>query len=602
MDILYIDFETRSLLDVQKVGAHRYCMDESTEMLLCAYAYCGGVVVTDEMSGLLLRLLADPAVLKIAHNAEFDMAVCKYVLGVDVDESQWFDTAYQAAYFGYPRKLSHLTKVLGVRGKKSQEQLNFFSRSVKTLDGVTFNNPKEHPNEWEEFKEYAAADVESMRDCYVRMAPLPTDELFVMRATLRMNFEGVVWDTDLAERIGQRATAYEENASAEALRLYGVANLRSHVQVKNALIKEGVQLESLNKNERGGVTHPLLDLRDQASGSSFSKIKKARQRICSDGRLRGEFVGYGAHTGRWSSRGVQLQNLARITSEVNANLDEVRDYDHLRQHLRLCVKAPSRFRLTCADLSQIEARIVAWLSGCKWRLDAFAEGVDIYARSAERMFHVQNVDKNSPYRHVGKCAELGLGYGGGHNALLRVAPDLYRERGEVQMREIVTKWRSANPEICRLWRMLENAFVSAIQNVSVALNLPPFPMPFRFDGRNMAIHLPSGRALFYRNVAQSDNGLSYLDYSQGGEHPQREKIWGGTLLENVTQAVARDVIVEVMKRTADFTYVGTVHDELWYYSDTDVLPDVLEAMSRPIKWARGLLIKGNGFTADRYYK
>jgi len=170
------------------------------------------------------------------------------------------------------------------------------------------------------------------------------------------------------------------------------------------------------------------------------------------------------------------------------------------------------------------------------------------------------------------------------------------------MREIVTKWRSANPEICRLWRMLENAFVSAIQNVSVALNLPPFPMPFRFDGRNMAIHLPSGRALFYRNVAQSDNGLSYLDYSQGGEHPQREKIWGGTLLENVTQAVARDVIVEVMKRTADFTYVGTVHDELWYYSDTDVLPDVLEAMSRPIKWARGLLIKGNGFTADRYYK
>lgn len=627
MKILYFDFETRSELDLPTVGAHRYALHHSTEVLLISYAVDDEPVrVEREVPDYIRYLMEDPDVLKIAHNAEFDMAIAKYVLGIDVDSvfnnpfQGWHDTAYQAAYFGYPRSLAHLAGVLGAKAKASPEEMHFFSTPKRlaakadpnelfSVDTPTvWNEPEDDPTKWANFVEYARADTEVMRECYRIMPPLPGFEDFAMRFTFRMNFNGFPFDMRLALRIKEMSDGYARRAGTEALAEYGIANLRSVPQVKAALLRCGIELQSLNKKERGGVSHPILDLRDQATGAAFSKIETARAHLCPDGRIRGEFVGFGAHTGRWSSRGVQTQNFPRILSEVNADLTNVRDYDHLRQHLRLCIYATGRQKFTCADLSQIEARITAWLAGCKWRLDAFASEADIYSRSAERMFDLPHVDKSMPERQMGKCAELGLGFGGGAGAIARVAPDFYAAQGGSKVQDIVDRWRLANPEICQLWRTLERAFRSAGTRAVQRVALGRIELVFKFDGRVMYIGLPSGRGLYYRGVTfGADGSISYRDYSRVGEYGITTKIWGGILTENIVQAIARDVLMDIMRRVEDkygFECVGTVHDEVWYLAEeTEHACDLLlDEMRVAPTWAPGLVIKGDGFTSERYIK
>ena len=618
--ILFIDFETRSELDVGSVGTHKYAMHHSTQVTLVSWAIDGNSVMTStEVDDHLYELIENPSVLKIAHNAEFDMAICRYVLGINIYPESWFDTAYQAAYFGYPRKLSHLAGVLKTQLKASPEEMLLFAtplavRRPKQSDELfareepaRWATKETHPAEWERFVLYSATDVEVMRECYRKMSPLPPIEQFTMQFTFAMNFEGVPFDLFFAKQIKHIADVYASEAGREAYEKYGVSNLRSVKQVQDALYKNGVFLTSLNKKERAGVEHPLLDLRDQASGAAFSKVKTAEERICYDNRLRGEFVGFGAHTGRWSSRGVQLQNFARILSEVSTDLSKVRSYDHLRQHLRLCIHAPKPYQFVCADLSQIEARIVAWLANCEWRMKAFANDEDIYSRSAERMFGLPHVDKSMPERQMGKCAELGLGYGGGSNAINRIAPDFYREQGEAKIDDIVRRWRNANPEICQLWRDIERAFKNAMAKGVCKMACGSTNLVFRFDGKTASIELPSRRCLYYRGVHTDNADLYYLDYSRGGEYAVRTKFWGGVLLENITQAIARDVLVDIMYRVkwsyAGLTCIGSVHDEVWYLSAReDALDILLDAMSKPIKWATGLVTKGDGFMYDRYIK
>lgn len=616
MDKLYIDYETRSALDVATVGTYKYASDPSTEIILVSWALNDGAVHTDtEVSDELYRLLEAGDVVKIAHNAEFDAVVTQAKVGIDFNPDEWFDTAYQAAYFGYPRKLAYLAAALKTTRKASQEEMLFFSMPVKEKRRknaepapIRFNDPTDYPEEWERFKQYSRLDVEVMRECHLKMRALPDIEEIVMALTFDMNKNGVPFDMPFAQEIKKRADEYAANAGKEARAQYGIENLRSVPQVKAALAREGVFMTTLNAKERNGVTHPILELRDRASGAAFSKIGTAAKRICADGRLHGEFVGYGAHTGRWSSRGVQLQNFARILSEVSLDLNKVQSYSHLRQHMRLSIYAPDPYRFVCADLSQIEARIVAWLANCEWRMAAFKNGEDIYSRSAERMFGLPHVDKSMPERQMGKCAELGLGYGGAVNAILRIAPDFYREVGERKVVEIVQRWRSANPEVCRLWRILETAFKEAMQRgvVSVKVGIDA-KLVMRYDGHTAIITLPSGRFLYYRGVHTEDSDLYYLDYSRGGEHPVRTKFWGGVLLENVTQAIARDVLVEIMNtinwRYPTYKLIGSVHDEVWYLTtDPTALDNLLGVMKEEITWAYGLVTKGDGFISKRYIK
>lgn len=615
--ILFLDFETRSVLNVADVGAHRYATDPTTEVTLLSYAFGSKPVRTcTSVSDEVREALEDQSVLKVAHNAEFDMAIAKYVCGVEINPMDWWDTAYQAAYFGYPRKLSHLAEILRTTRKASQEEMLLFASPVRTKrkeivmeDGhVKFPEPKDYPEAFERFKEYSALDVEVMRECYNKMAAIPPIEIFTMQFTFEMNFNGVPFDMEFARRVGALAEYYSTRAGIAAREKYGIQNLRSPKQVQMALYREGITLSSLNKKAREGITHEILELRDEATGSSFSKIKKAETRICPDGRLRGEFVGFGAHTGRWSSRGVQLQNFAHGADDASTDLSKVRSYDHLRQHLRLCIYAgDERNQFTCADLSQIEARIVAWLANCKWRMDAFRNDEDIYSRSAEKMFNIENVHKGMPERQMGKCAELGLGYGGGSAAIERIAPDFYREQGDEKVSNLVAVWRGANPEICRLWRDIENTFKSAMRSGIAVLQCGQAKLTFKYDGKTAAITLPSGRCLYYRGTHLDQGAIHYLDYSRGGEHAVRTKMWGGTLLENVTQAIARDVLVDIMQRVRariDVQCVGSVHDEVWYISrkGENTLDVLLEEMVRPIDWAPGLVTKGDGFTDFRYIK
>lgn len=617
---LFLDFETRSECDVSVAGSHRYILDPTTDVLLVSYAFDNEPVQTVDLferGGFLpvdlLDALYDDDVLKIAHNAEFEMCICRYKYHISVNPEAWFDTAYQAAYFGYPRKLSHLARSLRTLAKGSQEEMLLFAQPLKQRarrgeEPVKLWATKEtHPAEWGRFLKYSSDDVAVMRECYDKMPALPNIELFVMRATFVMNFNGIPFDIKFALQIYEMSEEYAKRAGEKALDRFGIKNLRSTQQVKEALWREGVLLDSLNKKDRNGQEHEILVLRDQATGSAFSKVKTAVARICQDLRLRGEFVGHGAHTGRWSSRGVQCQNFARILSDVSTDLTKVKSYDHLRQHMRLCIHAPKPQLFTCADLSQIEARIVAWLAGCEWRMKAFANGEDIYSRSAEKMFGLPHVDKTMPERQMGKCAELGLGYGGSGRAIGNINADFYREQGEAKIDEIVRRWRAANPEICQLWRSLERAFKQAMVKGVTTLSCGPTRINFFYDGHTARIELPSGRSLYYRGTHGDNGDLYYLDYSRGGDLPVRTKFWGGVLLENITQAIARDVLVDIMSRIAHkypkYYLIGTVHDEVWYLSkDENALDNLLNEMSSPISWAGGLVTKGDGFTHDRYIK
>lgn len=624
MEYLFIDFETRSELDVGTVGTHRYAIHPSTSVVMVSWALGNNPVRVDtEVCDELYSLLEREDVLKIAHNAEFDMAICKYVVGIDIDVYEWYDTAYAASYFGYPRKLGYLANLLHVKSKASPEEMLLFSKPLSLAraadptilfdegEPTRWAEKEDYPEEWERFTLYSRTDTEVLRECFYALPILPETECFVMRVTFAMNFEGVPFDLEFARAIKAKADKWSAEAGEEARREYGIQNLRSVPQVKAALASHGVTLDSLNAKTRGGVTHRILELRDRASGAAFAKVKTAETRICPDGRLRGEFVGYGTHTGRWSSRGVQLQNFARILSDVSTNLDDVRDYDHLRQHMRLNIYAPEPYKFVCADLSQIEARVTAWLAGCEWRMKAFANNEDIYARSAERMFGLAHVDKTMPERQTGKCAELGLGFGGGSNAIERIAPDFYAAQGVSRVEDIVRRWRNANPEICALWRKLEQGMLEATKKGVCRVQCGPTHLAFKFDGRNVAIVLPSGHTLFYRglSVSHANRSISYLDYSRGGEFPVTTYIWGGVITENVVQAIARDVIVDVMQRCdalahlKDLHLIGTVHDEIWYLSrNEDALDVLLNEMRRPISWAAGLVTDGDGFIHGRYIK
>lgn len=630
---LWIDFETRSTVDLKTVGSHRYNLDPTTEVLLCAYAFNGDpvrVVTADEIPDEVLNAIEDNTVLKIAHNAEFDMCVAKYVLHLEITWGNWFDTAYQAAYYGLPRKLAELADVLKTSRKASQEELKLFSFPIpKAFKKGTSETTKEYnrllalfppewntaetmPDAWEKFKLYAKGDVEVMRECAAKMPMLPSIEWNAMYLTFEMNFNGLPFDAELAKRIMERVHEYETNASAEALERYGIVNLRSVPQVQAALQKEGVFLPSLDVKKRGNVTHPILDLKDQATGSAFSKLPKAFLRVCPDGRLRGEIVGYGAHTGRYSSRGVQIQNWYRGGKGTSETLSNVKNYEHLKQHLRLCLGHHPRMMFTVADLAQIEARIVAYLAGCEWLIDVFASGGDPYSSTALKMFGgtLDPVTGKHPKRQHGKAAVLGFGYGGSGLAIERINKTFYDEIGASAAQDLCYMYREAHPEIKNLWYALDGAFREAMQRGVCHLRCYKVTLIFNFDGRNMRITLPSGRALFYRQVRETAGrwkpDLSYLDYGEG--HATWQKLWHGTIIENTVQAIARDILVEAMVRSCarvpDAELVMSVHDEAGFLHPPHVpmLDIVLEEMARPITWAPGLITAGDGFTSDRYRK
>lgn len=629
---LFIDFETASEVDLAKVGAHRYAQHPSTRILLVSWRRDDGETHTEEeVSDELIRYILDPSIRKVAHNAEFEMCVCTYILRLPLRIQGWFDTMYQAAYYSYPQGLSRLSVALNTVRKASSEEMLMFSKPLPAKKGdaaLTFATKATHPVAWAAFLEYSNTDTVALSEVFNAMPMLPDDVLDVFHMCMEMNFNGYPFDMELAERIVAKAKEYELGASEIALRKYGIENLKSAKQVQKALRERGIFLDTLNAKLRGDVSHEILDLRDNATGSSFSKISAARMRINPDGRIRGELRAGGTHTGRLAGKGVQPQNFARILSPVDPTLTNVTSYEHLKQHMRLCIKAPDEHKLLVGDLSQIEARVLSWLSGSQWLLDAFERGDDIYARNAERMFGLTNVTKDSVERQFGKIAVLSLGYGCGAKRFLTSNLAFFSRLGdgaEAAASDTVAKYRDANRPIVQLWRAVEDAFRYAMQYGVARLQTAFTTLVFEFeDQRTMRIALPSGRALYYRGVysmqqAGKQSQLVYTNYATGA---QPVFFWGGKLVENIVQAIAADVLLLVYKSfqtyglldayniTSDSLSVCKpilqVHDELVYLIPDEYAERALTTLKRvlhyDVPWAEGLPLSGEAFLDDRYTK
>lgn len=610
MTLLYIDIETRSRTDLKKLGVYRYTEDPDFAILMAAWSVDGGPVETavghDEI--LAIPGLLDPRVTKVAHNAQFER-VCLGVLAESLQEpEQWLDTQALAAEYGYPVSLEACAKALGVTEKDSAgtKLINLFCKPRK--DGG-WNGPDTHPMEWLDFIAYCEQDVGTMIEVHGKLGDWPTEgERKLWCADQRINQLGMRIDIELC-RLAAWAVAENKDADKEEFtRLTGVDNPGSVQQVTRWFEEQGVMLPNLRAETVQAMiddpeTDPahvkVLELRQDLALAAGGKFAAALESVSPDDRMRGCFRFFGAHTGRWSGQRVQPQNLPRATVDdpEAAILDLKMGLGADPHTLKALVRSMFIGPLTVVDYSAIEARVVAWLASEEWVLDAFRGGRDIYVETAERM----STPSTPLTRFDGKVAVLALGYNGGVNSLRAMGA----EGDDETLRRLVMVWRKANPRIVKFWELLGDAVESGGkvgQHIKVTR---------RND--SMKIHLPSGRAIHYHGVKWEryvvidpktqkkvfKEGWRYSDPKRGGA---RIGTYGGRLTENVTQAIARDVLGEALVRLdeAGYPVVGHVHDEA-IVEGTD-LEEITRLMVQVPRWGRGLPLDAEGFICDRYRK
>lgn len=606
---LHIDIETYSSVDLAKYGVYRYVESPDFLILMAAWSLDGGPVQVATTRDELRRIphLLDPAAVKIAHNASFERvcfsAFYNHRPGSYLDPEQYHDTMAVAAEYGYPKKLGPLAKALG--GEQKDEAgtrlINFFCKPNRKGER---NLPEDHPEEWAEFVEYCRQDVVTLLDVDKRLGDFPTEtERAVYMTDQRINDRGMAVDVEMAAAAAEAAEDNRMLQELEFTQITGVAKPGSREPVLDWFARNGAPLRDLTAETVEAATQRddlkpkvrrALELRQDLALVAAKKYDTALNGVNSDGRLRGGFRFFGAHTGRWAGRGVQPHNLPREQFETEteteaAILDLKLGLGASSLGLKAMVRALFTGPLTVVDYAAIEARVIAWLAGEQWALDAFYAGRDIYVETAGRM--------GSQYtRSQGKVAVLALGFAGGVNSL-RVMGATGNDRA---LQNLVSTWREANPAIVDLWSELGAAFrlggeAGGGEKIVVEL-----------DGKDRAIRLPSGRALVYHDVrtAWEDTGfgrrlaISFRDPKNG----YQVRTYGGRLTENITQAVARDVLAEALVRLdrAKLPVVAHVHDEI-LVEGTDV-ERVKRIMTQVPAWAEGLPIDGAGFTCRRYRK
>ncbi len=635
---LYIDIETYSAEDLKKVGVYRYSDSPTFELLLFGYAYDSEPVrVVDIAAGEpipaeVLQDLTNANILKSAFNAAFELACLSKFIGQELPVEQWKCTMIQGLYQGLPGSLAQVAQVLELPEQKMKEGralISYFCvpcKATKTNGGRTRNLAKHAPERWEVFMRYCAADVDTERAISNSLPlTLPQSEQELWALDININRRGVLLDKELyTNAIAVSEAAREEDLSEMQQRTL-LANPNSPSQLKQWLGVE--QLRAADVTELIETTSDpnvkrVLELRQQLSKTSTSKYTAMEACACDDGRARGLLQFYGAsRTGRWAGRLIQVQNLPR---NYRKDLHEIREVlkrspalfralegdeaaDALSQLIRTAIVAPEGSSFLVADYSAIEARVIAWLSGEQWRLDVFNGDGRIYEASAARMFNVpiEEVDKN--LRAKGKVAELALGYGGSVGALKAMGAErMGLEEWELQ--PIVTQWRNANTHIGQLWTDFEDAAKRAAMGLGSS-TVKGVKFELINDDRDLAIELPSGRALIYRDVALRPNRyghpeLNYMGQNQTTRKWEAVSTYGGKLVENVVQAIARDCLAVCLKRleVLGFKTVMHVHDEVIVEGHPDQLDEVLATMSQPIQWAQGLPLRGEGFTTPYYLK
>lgn len=619
---LYIDIETRSRVDLKKSNVYRYVEDPDFAILLAAYAIDDGPIVLastpEEIAA--IPYLRDPSVEKVAHNAAFERICFSAFYGLPVgtylDPAEWDDTMPLASEHGYPASLDGAAKALGAPEKDSAgaHLIRYFS--VPNRKG-TFNGPEDSPERWEEFGRYVVQDVDTLREIARRLPAWPPGERELFVADQRINDRGIRLDRPLAEAAVDAGEINLIEQELEFIGLTGVANPNSLPQVLAWFESHGLPLPNLRaetveatlkelrsapENARDEVAIRVLELRQDLALVASKKYLSALGSVSSDDRLRGAFRFFGAHTGRWAGRGVQLHNLPRAQldseEETEAAIAALHAGDGAGSYtLKALVRALFTGPFVVSDYSAIEARVVAWLAGEQWVLDAFEAGRDIYVETAGRMFDLDE-EAARARRHEGKVAVLALGYNGGVGSLRAMGA----EGVDAHLQGLVDRWRRTNPAIVEMWKDLDRAFYHGGEVGSGRIRV-------EVEGRDRYLRLPSGRAITFHGVAAKTEMGPFgprrrLTFRDPRRNWARVDTYGGRLTENVTQAVARDVLGASLIELAErgYSVVGHVHDEVLVEGGPEDLDEVVDAMCAKPSWAEGLPIAAEAFTTARYRK
>lgn len=645
---LGIDIETYSSEDIAN-GVYRYADAEDFTILLFAYSVNDGpVLITDiaqgeEIPPRIVEALTDPHVIKTAFNAAFERTCLNKFFGLNMDAEQWECTMVRSAMLGLPLSLDAVGRVLKLELQKMQEGkslIRYFScpcKPTKVNGGRTRNLPQHAPDKWATFKRYCIRDVE-VEQAIRRITAayrIPESEHRLYVADQRINDRGVLVDMDLVTQAIRMDAAYKGRLNAEAVEISGLDNPNSVAQLKAWLEKEtDTTVDKLSKKDLPALlasadndkVERMLRIRQEMAKTSTKKYEAMRKTACSDGRVRGLLQFYGANrTGRWAGRLVQVQNLPQNHLE---DLDYARSLvksgdlsavellfgnvpDTLSQLIRTAFIAKDGCTFLVCDFSAIEARVIAWLAGEQWRLEVFRTHGKIYEASASMMFHVpvDEITKTDPRRQKGKIAELALGYQGGVGAMKTMGGESMGLTEE-EMSEIVDNWRNANPAIVRLWKDVEAAARMVIrygEPVSVK------GLKFFMSLGAMMIQLPSGRCLSYPRPSVGVNrfgseSICYEGVSQTTKQWCQQETYGGKLVENIVQGIARDCLAITILRLEEKGYpiVFHVHDEVIIEAPENdgvhTLQGVEEIFRMPITWAPGLPLKGAGYTTKYYLK
>jgi DNA polymerase len=597
---LWIDLETFSTVDLRQATPYRYAEDPRFQILMGAWSNDGKNVHIELGQERVLNIpgLFDRSVKKVAHNAPFERICISRAAGNPVGKylhaEDWHDTQAIAAEMGYPLGLGKLSWALGAdpKDEAGTRLINLFCKPNRKGQR---NLPEDHPEEWLDFLFYCQQDVYTLIDVDKRLGGWPTlNEKLAYLADQAINDAGAAIDVDLARRAVEAAESNRMEQEVEISAMTGVDNPGSQPQMMAwcrsvGLKNHDLQKETLAELLAGDLNDDVrrvLELRQELALTASKKFASALGSVSSDGRLRGSFRFLGAHTGRWSGRGTQVQNLPRSqlpteTDTEAAILDLMLGEGGDAYTLRALVRSMFLGPLTVVDYKSIEAIVLAWLAGEEWVLRAFREGRDLYVETANRM----STPDHPLNRSQGKIAVLALGYNGSVGSLRAMGA----EGSDSDLEVLVHQWRRANRHTVKLWNTMEKAF-------RVGGPVGEFMRVERY-GKDRAIRLPSGRAIVYRKCSWGDTKASFQD-----RNGNRASTYGGRLTENVTQAVARDILAEALVRLVDagYTVVGHVHDEVLVEGDD--VDGVKKLMLEPPDWAVGLPIDGEGFVCKRYRK
>lgn len=659
MHTISIDIETYSSNDLNKCGVYKYAQAPDFDILLFGYAVDGGAVqVVDLVKGEeipkdVLAALSDENITKWAFNSNFERiclsewlrrkhpeyfasySIMEDTVGDYLNPHGWKCSMIWSAYMGLPLSLAGAGAVLGLEEQKLKEGkdlIRYFCvpcKATKSNGGRTRNLPEHDREKWELFKVYNQRDVEVEQSIQQKLAKFPVPDFVWEEFWLDQEIcdRGIAIDRKMVEEAIALDEKSKNELSETMCEMTSLDNPNSVVQMKQWLSGQGIEMDSLGKKEVAkligevdGELKEVLQLRQQLAKSSVKKYQAMQNAVCDDGRARGMFQFYGANrSGRWAGRIIQLQNLPQNHME---DLEEARglvrngDYaalsmlydsvpEVLSELIRTAFVARDGYKFVVSDFSAIEARVLSWLAGEKWRTEVFVNNGDIYCASASAMFGVpvEKHGENAHLRQKGKIAELALGYGGSVGALKSMGA-LEMGIAEEELQPLVDMWRQSNPNIVKFWWDVDRAVKNVVKNRTQE---EVKGIRFYYQSGMLFIRLPSGRQLSYVKPRMGENkfGGESITYEGVGGTKKWERIesYGPKFVENIVQAISRDILSFAMQTLSHCFICGHVHDELIIECSKDVLLDVIcEQMGRTPSWAMGLVMRADGYETEFYKK